>query len=544
MNYGFGDIYSNPDRLPENIAQSSQGIRPVFTPWAGFKAAFQAPNLTETIYDKVVFNSLGDSGKTLSPTEIKNQFGIDEEEPLTRDQVEMILNKREAESNRNFILSNIDPYATGNIAAPLTGGLLGGLSDPAALGTGLFLESMAVKGMAALANAGRVSRQLSVGQRIAFGGGIGLAEGVIEDQVFRSAADQFGTEYTTADSLINIGLSTIAGGLFEGIARGKDFISEADSAAKRSATTISQGKKPRDIDGPVRDSAIDIQRRSEPEVAREEGTFFSANRTDNDVINADTQANFGTGRFGGQSFVSSRNLAGARVSNGLDGANGKVVTVDVDTNKIVEIDSALPDGLEDSVKAKVDSEFSSEVAEAFNGKSTIKEVMEAVDRLKTSEGRDIIQDSLNSALVEKGIDGVRYRAIDSQGGDLGAEALTVFNKNSVKARGVESTEPTAPLTEDVVNSGREAHANYLESKESNLLSDPLADAEVDQLSPEVQKSGLGRDIEETKTRLSEIRQDIVEGSEQATQMETALKENLPDKMRTIAKAMFDCVRRS
>ena len=295
---------------PENIeaAKSNASLR--FSPFdASVNAFFNKTNFIEATAERSKMFLLGMDPKEekFEPDEIKKQFDIDTDEPLNKSQIELLQMRQDRERKADFMLSNMDPYAAGRSFFPIASGLANGLVDPLALSTGMVID----KGLSAVLNMSKIAKLTSsiinspaknLAAGVTRGATSGLAEAYLDDYTMKAHADQFGLQYTAADSFLNMGLSTVAGGLLGGLGAGLDNVqTRRFRQAQEAMNSFEAGKQPKDFYVKAYDN--DRYRRysngttNEPPLNPKgptEGTFYGSFVSETGDLNFKTNRTFGT----------------------------------------------------------------------------------------------------------------------------------------------------------------------------------------------------------------------------------------------------------
>ena len=556
---------------PENVEIANRDVKSTFTPFEGFTAQFLNPNMTGALLDKAKMYMLGNSdSKKLSPEEIKNQFGFDTDETLNYEQANLIRNRRNREAEYNQIMGNIDPYAFGNRALPVMGALANGIMDPVAIGVGLVFDKGITAGGAMLANIAKVktsfsalSRGTQVGLGVARGSTAGLAEGYLDDFVMKNHAKQVGLQYSDTDSFLNITLSTVAGGVLDGLATGLSSVkSRANRMAQESMAGFENGKSPKvdyisnlyDKDRYQRSNRgqVDTPSNFQPE----DGVYYAAHSANTNKLDYSTQRTFETPIGGkGLFIVNNKDFAFNEATSSIEGNAGQLLTINTKELDLLDMDAPLPPNIEEALKVRF-KELDIDVPLDGTLGDVLSDIKTMGDTTGQAQFKDIA-DKVNEILAEvTGVDGYSFRVKDSKGKGVGPNSnrgAFLFNQDKLSVSELEEVNSKLANQRTTVDKEVKQAADYYQSKESDLFYDKEQNDDFISQDPLPRIPDVKEEISKAEVEIQTLMEedlaflDTLEDSKVKKEVK-AIREKLQarpqDLVERAAKAAAVCVRNS
>lgn len=552
-----------------DIARSS--LQFTFTPWQAATQNFMAPNLTNmaTDYARSYISDFTD--KTLTPEEVKEKFGVTVDEGISADHAEIMKTRQDNENLQNLINSNVDKYASGYKAMPLAGSLVGGILDPLgiAIGAGIAATAGAAAPLVGLGALARTSA--TVGANIARVGGLGaisgMAEGYIDDFVSKNHAEQFGLEYTDFDSKMNIGLSTLMGGVLGGLSGKFGFKRPEVRVAKESMDSFELAKRPntdflraeydasiygRAKEGTTTRTELTTEIRNFDRVSdvKPEGPrpMYSSHVSNDGNFSHKTQNNFGLNYGEGVIMTTNRDFAFNAAASDLDGTSGHIVEATIGDLNLVDLDTNLSPELKAAIKHEMLGTGINKnlIGGALENTTDAKSFVDAISKVAQLEGRPDLLDTLTKAMQKEGFDGYSFKHRDSFNNFVGESrdsGVYIFNSEHVKATKVDkATLPKDGPKADTAKAMNDTK-DWTDSKKSNLFYDEIHDTEYDKIVPGV--------VDEPTAHISDMNNEITELTEEMDSLFEEVNKDLqkefgegrlPEDFRTFTKAAEFCAR--
>jgi hypothetical protein len=515
----------------ENMDAAKDNLSLRFSPFeAGVESFMNTANFTEALSEKSRMFVLGldTREEKLTPEQIKQKYGLDTDESLNESQISLLQQRDQRERSLQNVLSNIDPYGFGRQAYPIVGGLINGLVDPLALATGMVVD----KGLTSLASMGRIAKVTSslinspaknIAAGVTRGVVSGAAEAYLDDYVARSHAQQFGLEYTKADSFLNIGLSITAGGILGGLGAGLDNVqSRKFRQAQESINAFESGRQPKDfyVQAYDRDrfGRYDNGTTDTPPVNPKgptEGVFYGAHVSNDGNFNFDTQRNFNTKLGQGVVFTNNRDFAFNEATSSIDGNGGQIVEINAENLNLLNIDEPMPDYVREIVRKNLEDNKikGPDVDELLKEGRSTKEVLNFLNDVSESDTKysDLVN-NVNSQIKDaEGLDGYSFRHTDSEGNFVGGDedgAMFLFDPERVTARGVEEVDSRHSGFRTGVEGEAQQMVDYYQSRESHLFYDVDEDEAFEALSPMPEIRDPVQDIPVIQQEIAEVNEEF------------------------------------
>lgn len=554
-----------------NVELGKQNVVPSFSPWEAAATNFlEADRVGSALWDTTRLKILGMSSfSKKTPAQLKEKYDIDVKENMNDMQALIIQELQNNKAKQTFVNANIDPYGAYRNALPIAGSIMGSIADPVGIGIGLAFDKGISMGAGALANIAKVSMSVNRAGRIGLGVARGLTagagEGFTEDFIFKSQAQAANLQYTDLDSAMNIGLSTVAGGILGGIGGIFDNVPARNfKKAQETAAVYEAGKAPQlefmdrmyDKD---RYGRFDQGTSGKPgiESPSPRGTFYSSHSGASDVFNGNSQRTFGTS-FGTE-VVATRNkdFAYNEATSVMDNTSGHIVDINAENLTLLNIDQAAPDNVKAAIKTKLDEiagPDSGRFKKALDESPDTATFLESIGKLTDSElsGADVgrakqLQKGINEAIESQGWDGITWRHKKSDGTFTGGNediGIGVFKADKVNAKGFEKVQATKDTFRPDLSKEMSDYGDYLNSKQSSLLYDDVTNTTIEATDPFPRVPTLDEEIATLRSDLSDLESeaiaaDIVKKPKEGAEV---IDTRSPETFREAAKAASFCVR--
>jgi len=523
-----------------------QGLKPTFSPWEGFVSSFGGNWSIDYLIEAGKVGALKSFPmEKMSPSAIKDEYGIEVEEPMNwlAAQQQSVHERRRAD--KELVLNNIRQNARGSTALPLIGALLDGVADPMnVVSMGLVGVPFGMAGKAlGLAGRGMVARGAAVAAEL---GAEGLLEGYVQNKAMDIHSGVFGYERTEEERNAVLRDSMLYNVLLGGaIHAGRFAYSNLKNKYAKAQSDIKyyeNAKRPRqlaerlDAEGKARPNQPDYPGPK----AGGDGVFYTVHHADGGNFSVKTQNNLGV-KIGGDGIVLTSNNGRARNSavQRPQAVNGQVLSVKVPELNLLDIDQISNPEIRQAILDVIGKDRlpNDVVKEALDAGST-RDIIETLTRVDDLEGTSYVKD-LNTKLQEQGVDGYTLRNKDGVGKLTADDSLYLFDPDKVLVENIEdfNVQDTIDDGDFSVKEIVDSEIKYIESKDSHVYSNPEANLEFDEMDP----SPLieGNDLNDLNTFVNDLKAEM-------DLMDTPPKipEDFEVNPREFAKATDFCTRNS